>query len=60
MITFSYYTDSTHTGSVTITRLDTINHIVSVTFSFIAQQQFPERYGPIDTVSNGSFNNLKW
>jgi hypothetical protein len=60
MNSFWYTTDSTHTGSVNVTMLDTINHIASGTFSFSGEMQTPMRYGGTNTVSNGSFNKIKW
>jgi hypothetical protein len=60
LIGFAYYTDSTHTGSVTVTKLDTINHIASGSFKFTAEEQEPSRNGGTDNLSNGSFTNLTW
>jgi hypothetical protein len=52
-------TDSTHTGIVDLTTLDTINHLASGTFRFKGLYHcanYP------DTVANvsGSFSNLTW
>lgn len=57
---FFYNTDSTHTGTVNITLLDTINHVTSGTFNFTAEMALPMRDGGTETASNGSFTNLKW
>lgn len=57
---FAYYTDSVHTGLVTLTTFDTVNHVASGTFNFVAQEQSPTKNGGDATVTNGSFTSLKW
>jgi len=57
---FAYYTDSVHTGLITLTTFDTVNHVASGTFNFVAQEQMPTKNGGNATVTNGSFTNLKW
>ncbi len=57
---FAYYTDSIHTGSINITLLDTIRHIVSGTFNFTAEMQQPMRNGGTETISKGIINNVTW
>ncbi len=56
---FLYSTDSSHSGSVTVTQLDTVGHIVSGIFKFAAEQEVPIRYGGVDTTT-GSFTKLSW
>ncbi len=63
----NYYTDSLHTGIVNLTLLDTINHVASGTFSFVAESKFGIVNGndtipniETDTVTNGYFNYLRW
>jgi len=55
-----YYTDSIHTGIVTLTELDTINHLASGAFWFAAEEQSPTVNGGIDSVKYGYFTNLTW
>ncbi|HXP50541.1 MAG TPA: DUF6252 family protein [Bacteroidia bacterium] len=55
-----YSTDSTHTGSVTLTQFDTVNHIASGSFSFIGSESQPIKGENMDTVRNGSFSQLTW
>lgn len=57
---FAYYTDSVHTGSINITLLDTIHHLVSGTFSFTPEMQQPLRNEGTETISNGHFSNVSW
>ncbi len=54
-----YTTDASHMGSVTITSIDTVNNMVSGTFSFEAntpsgQSQTP----PTHSITSGSFTDL--
>jgi hypothetical protein len=62
----NYYTDSIHTGTIKLTLLDTVNHVASGTFSFVAESQYGITSGDTirsletDTVTNGYFNYLKW
>ncbi len=56
----SFNTDSIHTGKVTLTVLDTINHVVSGTFWYACEEQAPTVNGGVDSVTNGYFTNLKW
>ncbi len=58
---FSYYvTDSIHTGVLTLTKLDTINHYISGTYSYACEEQRPSVNGGIDSVKNGFFTDFKW
>lgn len=65
-IELSYYTDNNHTGELIITRLDTVNHIISGRFNFKAKRycfdrecteivsldgQFDVRYKPNEGVN---------
>lgn len=49
----SYKTNTTHTGSVTITRCDTVNRIYSGTFSFTA---IDDSTAKVVTVTDGRFD----
>jgi len=55
----TYITDSTHTGTVTITKYDTANKLMSGTFSFTARQFYPTGTAT-KSVTNGSFTDAKW
>ena len=53
-----YTSDATHTGTVTINSIDTVNNLVSGTFSFTADEG-THNYTPTDhTITAGSFTNL--
>ena len=53
-----YTTDATHTGTVTINNLDTVNNLVSGTFSFTANEG-SNNYTPTQhTITSGSFTNV--
>ncbi|HEX4877223.1 MAG TPA: hypothetical protein VFV31_11175 [Chitinophagaceae bacterium] len=52
--TNEFMTSATHTGTVTITKLDTVNFIVSGTFQFTASDIFGA--DPPITVSEGRFD----
>jgi hypothetical protein len=54
----SYVTTSLNAGQVTLTQYDTQNQLVSGTFNFTAHQA--SNLGNTVTVTNGSFNNVKW
>jgi hypothetical protein len=56
---FQWQTDSAHTGSINFTQFDTINHIVSGTFSFVAEEELPIRFGGTDTAT-GNINKVTW
>ncbi|HTA27071.1 MAG TPA: hypothetical protein VK809_04750 [Bacteroidia bacterium] len=56
----NYYTDSIYIGKVTLTELDTINHVASGTFYFNCEEQYLTINGGLDSVTNGYFTNLKW
>jgi hypothetical protein len=55
-----YGTDSIHTGILTLTKLDTVNHYISGTFWFSSEMYYPSVNGMLDTVRNGYFTNFKW
>jgi len=56
---FHYITDSAHTGTVTINNIDTINNLVSGTFSYTANEPTGQNYTPAThQISAGSFTNL--
>ena len=57
---YNFSTDSIHTGIVTLTKLDTINHLLSGTFWYAAEEQSPTLNGGVDTLKNGYFTNLRW
>lgn len=50
--TFNYYTTNTHTGKLTITKLDEINHIVSGTFWF----DVIDNNGVVHQIREGRFD----
>lgn len=53
----SYETDSTHTGTLVITKLDTINRLISGTFNFTALQ---DGGTAIINVTDGQFTDLEY
>jgi hypothetical protein len=54
-----YMTDATHTGTVTINNIDTVNNLVSGTFSYTAYEAAGQSYTPTThTITSGSFTNL--
>ncbi len=55
-----YWTDSTHTGTLTISKLDNSARTVSGSFSFNAVQFYPTASTNTVSVSSGSFTDLKW
>ncbi len=57
---FTFYTDSIHTGTVMLTKLDTVNHIVEGTFSFTPEAQQPIPNFGAENVTNGLLNNVTW
>ncbi len=57
---YIYCTDSIHTGKVTLTVLDTINHVASGTCSYAGEMQSPTVNGDVASIKNGFFTNLKW
>ena len=50
--TLNNYTSNTHTGKLTITKLDTVNHIVSGTFWF----DILDTYGVVHQIRDGRFD----
>ena len=57
---FSFCTDSLHTGTINLSKFDSINHLIDGTFSFIANMVQPIQSDGTATVTNGSINNLTW
>lgn len=55
----SYLTDSTHIGSVTITKYDSINKMMSGVFYFNTKQYMPAGTGQ-KNVTSGVFTDVKW
>lgn len=56
-----WQTDSLHTGTLNLTKFDTVNHIVSGNFNFIAELTSGLiGTSTTDTIKNGYFNNLRW
>lgn len=55
----SYTTDSTHLGSVTITKYDSTNKMMSGTFDFNTKQLYPVGTGQ-KNVTAGTFTDIKW
>ncbi len=53
---YGYQTNQVSLGTVTITRLDTIKHIVSGLFSMQAQIDTSKNSGPIINVTDGLFD----
>lgn len=54
-----YVTDANHTGTVTITNIDTTNNVVSGTFSFEANTPSGQSQTPAThSITSGSFTNL--
>lgn len=53
---FHYLTDSVHTGTVTITRFDTINHIISGTFIMMPKLYTGSSSDTTAIVNNGRFD----
>ena len=54
-----YITDASHTGTVTITSLDTINNYVSGTFSYTATEAPGNNYTPTQhTITSGNFTKV--
>ena len=54
-----YITDATHTGTVNISNIDTINNLVSGSFSYTAYEPSGQSYTPTThTITSGSFTNL--
>ena len=53
---FHYFTDSIHTGTVTITRFDTIKHIISGVFSMTPKLMYSSALDTIANVQNGRFD----
>ena len=52
-----YVTDATHTGTVTISSVDTINNYISGTFSYTAYET--GNYTPVEhTINSGNFPQL--
>jgi Family of unknown function (DUF6252) len=55
----SFQYDSRNGGTLTITKFDTVNNLVSGTFSFTASLAQPSSNPSlVETVTNGSFNNV--
>lgn len=54
---FAYYSDPTHTGTLSITKYDAANQLISGTFSFTAINDADLTTA---TVTDGSFTNVKW
>jgi hypothetical protein len=55
-----YWTDSTHTGTIVITKYDVSAKKVSGTFSFNAIQFYPQTGTGTVNVTNGSFTDVSW
>lgn len=55
----SYTTDSSHVGSVTITKYDSANKTMSGTFYFNTLQLYPVGTGQ-KNVTSGTFTDVKW
>lgn len=55
----SYTTDSTYLGSVTITKYDSTNKMMSGTFNFNSKQLYPVGNGQ-KNVTAGTFTDIKW
>jgi len=53
---YGYQTNQVSLGTVTITRLDTVKHIVSGVFSMKAQIDTSKNSGPVITVTDGRFD----
>lgn len=53
---YGYQTNQVSLGTVTITRLDTVKHIVSGVFSMKAQIDTSKNAGPVFTVTDGRFD----
>ena len=54
-----YVTDSTHTGTVTITSIDTVNNYVTGTFSYTAVEAPGQSYTPTThAITSGSFTKI--
>ncbi len=56
----SYRTDSTHTGTLTITTLDMTNKTMTGTFNFTGKQSNPTVGTATATVTSGTFAGVKW
>ncbi|MDB5282274.1 MAG: hypothetical protein JWO06_1349 [Bacteroidota bacterium] len=54
-----YVSDSSHTGSVTISNIDTVNNLVSGTFSYAVVEAPGNNYTPTThNITSGSFTGL--
>jgi hypothetical protein len=53
-----YYSDSIRSGTLLISKFDTLNHLTSGTFSFAAYDQ--TGINGIKTVTEGVFTDVKW
>lgn len=54
-----YVTDASHTGTVTITSIDTTNNLVSGSFSYTATEPSGQNYTPTQhSITSGTFTNL--
>jgi hypothetical protein len=54
--TFSYSTNASHTGTITFSKVDMVNRVMSASFSFSAQEYSPNNSSS-GTIS-GSFTNV--
>lgn len=59
-INSQFSTDNLHTGMVALTLFDTINHVASGTFHFVANMTSPTPNLATDTVKNGYFSYIRW
>ena len=55
-----YYTDSTNTGTLTISKYDVANKLISGSFSFKAKQYYPATGTGTVNVTSGAFTDVKW
>jgi len=54
-----YVTDASHSGTVTISSIDTINNLISGTFSYTATETAGQNYTPTQhLITAGSFTNV--
>ncbi len=56
--TFSYNTNATHTGTITLSKVDMVNRVMSASFSFSAIEFNPDNNSS-GTIS-GSFTNVSF